>query len=133
MPRAYVGDGGDGRFSAHVEYDEDSPFSYVEGPTGVGPEEAIAWGRRHAERVTVRVGVDFYSAGAEPVRNLPGWSGHGDDRELSSEPAADLSGWEVEGRTESVPRRQARLPRRAKVAAGLARAADFAHRRRIAT
>jgi hypothetical protein len=99
MARAYVGDGGDGRFSAHVECDEDGPFSHVGGPTDVGPEEAIAWARRRAERVTVRVGVDFYTAGSEAVRDLPSWPGHGDDRELLSEPAADLSDWHVEGRT----------------------------------
>jgi hypothetical protein len=99
MARAYVGDGGDGRFSAHVECDEDGPFSFVLGPTGVGPEEAIAWARGRAERVTVRLGVDFYTAGSEAVRDLPSWPGHDDDRELSFEPAADLSDWQVEGRT----------------------------------
>src|SRR5215213_7161171 len=31
MPHAYVGDGGDGLFSAHVECDEDGPFSHVNG------------------------------------------------------------------------------------------------------
>jgi hypothetical protein len=99
MPRAYVGDDGDGRFIAHVDCDEDGPFSFVLGPTGVGPEEAITWARRRAERVTVRVGADFYTAGSEAVRDLPSWPGHGDDRELPSEPAADLSDWQVEGRT----------------------------------
>jgi hypothetical protein len=99
MPRAYVGDDGDGRFSAYVDCDEDGPFSHVNGPTGVGPEEAITWARRRAERVTVRVGGDFYTAGSEAVRDLPSWQGHGDDRELPSEPAADLSDWHVEGRT----------------------------------
>jgi hypothetical protein len=99
MPRAYVGDDGDGRFTAHVDCDEDGPFSHVDGPTGVGPEEAITWARRRAGRVTVRVGGDFYTAGSEAVRDLPGWPGHGDDRELPSEPAAYLSDWQVEGRT----------------------------------
>jgi len=99
MARAYVGDGGDGRFSAHVECEEDGPFSHVVGPTGVGPEEAIAWARRRAERVTVRVGVDFYTAGSEAVRNLPSWPGQDHDRELLSEPGGHLSDWQVEGRT----------------------------------
>jgi hypothetical protein len=98
MALAYVGDDGDGRFSADVECDEDCLFSHVDGPTGVGPEEAIAWARRHAERVTVRVGVDFYTAGSEAVRDLPSWPGHGNNRELPSEPA-HLSDWQVEGRT----------------------------------
>jgi hypothetical protein len=100
MPRAYVGDDREGRFSAHVDCDEDGPFSHVDGPTGVGPEEAITWARRRAGRVTVRVGGDFYSAGSEAVRDLPSWPGPDDDRELPSEPAADLSDWQVEGRTE---------------------------------
>jgi hypothetical protein len=99
MPRAYVGDDGDGRFSAHVDCDEDGPFSFVLGPTGVGPEEAITWARGRAERVTVRVGSDFYTAGSEAVRDLPTWRGHGDDRELPAESAADVSDWQVEGRT----------------------------------
>jgi hypothetical protein len=99
MPRAYVGDSGDGLFTAHVDCDEDGPFSFVIGPTGVGPEEAIAWARLRADRVTVRVGGDFYTAGSEAVRDLPSWPGHGDDRELPSGPAGDLSDWEVEGRT----------------------------------
>jgi hypothetical protein len=99
MPRAYVGDDGDRRFSAAVDCDEDGPFSFVLGPTGVGPEEAITWARRRAERVTVRVGSDFYTAGLEAVRDLPSWPGHGDDRELPSESAADFSDWQVEGRT----------------------------------
>jgi hypothetical protein len=98
MAVAYVGDDGDGRFSAHVECDEDGPFSHVDGPTGVGPEEAIAWARRHAQRVTVRVGVDFYTAGSDPVRDLSSWPGARDDRESPFEPA-DLSDWQVEGRT----------------------------------
>lgn len=99
MPRAYVGDDGHGRFSAYVDCDEDGPFSHVEGPTGVGPEEAITWARGRAERVTVRVGSDFYTAGSEAVRDLPSWQGHGNDQEPPSEPAADLSDWQVEGRT----------------------------------
>jgi hypothetical protein len=99
MPRAYVGDDREGRFSAHVDCDEDGPFDFVLGPTGVGPEEAIAWARRRAGRVTVRVGGDFYTAGSEAVRDLPTWRGHGDDRELPSESAADFSDWQVEGRT----------------------------------
>jgi hypothetical protein len=49
--------------------------------------------------VTVRVGSDFYTAGSEAVRDLPSWPGHGNDRELPSEPAADFSDWHVEGRT----------------------------------
>jgi hypothetical protein len=98
MAVAYVGDDRDGRFSAHVECDEDGPFSHVDGPTGVGPEEAIAWARRRAERVMVRVGLDFYTAGSEPVRDLPSWPGPRNDRESPIEPA-DLSDWQVEART----------------------------------
>ena len=99
MATAYVGDRGDGRFSADVDCDEDGPFSHVNGPTDVGPEEAIAWARRRAKRVIVRVGADFYTAGSEAVRGLPSWPGHGDHCESPSEPAADLSDWHVEGRT----------------------------------
>jgi hypothetical protein len=113
MARAYVGDGGDGRFSAYVDCDEDGPFSFVHGPTGVGPDEAIASARRRAERVTVRLGVDFYTAGSEAVRDLPSWLGHDDDRKLPSDPAADLSDWQVRGARggfETMPRK---LPERA--------------------
>jgi hypothetical protein len=98
MAVAYVGDDRDGRFSAHVECDEDGPFSHVDGPTGVGPEEAISWARRRAERVMVRVGLDFYTAGSEPVRDLPSWPGPRNDRKSPFEPA-DLSDRQVEART----------------------------------
>ena len=81
MARAYVGDDGDGQFSADVECDEGGPFSFVIGPRGVGPDEAIAWARRRAERVTVRVGEDFYSAGSEAVRDLPSWPRQDHDRD----------------------------------------------------
>jgi hypothetical protein len=74
MPLGRVADDGNGAlFFAHVEFDEPGPFSHVNGPDDVSAEEAVAWARRHAERVIVRVGDTHYSAGEQPVDGLEPW------------------------------------------------------------
>lgn len=45
---AYLGDRR--HFTAHVEYKEPGPFSFVSGPKWVDAAEAITWARQHAER-----------------------------------------------------------------------------------
>jgi hypothetical protein len=74
-PLGRVADLGDGKsFSAHVEYGDD-PFSVMIGPNWAEPGVAVGWARRHARRVVVRVGTEFFSAGEEPYRDAPPWPG----------------------------------------------------------
>ena len=51
------------RFSAHFEGGDGS---HRDGPHLVSVEEAIAWGRRQAEIVQIRVADRYYQAGARP-------------------------------------------------------------------
>jgi hypothetical protein len=76
-PLGRVADMGDGMsFSAHVEYAEsEGPFSFMNGPEFVEAGAAVGWARRHAPRVVVRVGSDFFSAGEEGYGELPPWPG----------------------------------------------------------
>jgi hypothetical protein len=69
-----------GRFAAHWESDDDHDLK--EGPDGVTIEEAIAWGRSHADVVQVRVGDGdlggdengYFSAGGHhPDADMPSW------------------------------------------------------------
>jgi hypothetical protein len=65
-----------GRFSAHWEARVEP--GYVDGPTGVSVDEAIAWGRGHADVVLIRLGGSevHYSAGTtqpEPHEEFPVW------------------------------------------------------------
>ena len=70
-----------GRFCAHWESDDGQRFR--EGPAHVPAEEAIAWGREHADVVQIRVGngdlggadSGYFSAGRLQPRNdeLPVW------------------------------------------------------------
>ena len=53
----------------------EGPFSALQGPDQVTLEEALGWARAQAERVSVRVGNVHYSAGREPIRSLPAWTG----------------------------------------------------------
>jgi hypothetical protein len=70
---AWVGDDYYGRFSAHVEYDEPGPFCFMNGPCETTVGEAVAWARGHARRVYVRLGDRHFSAGDEPIKDLPPW------------------------------------------------------------
>jgi hypothetical protein len=94
-----VGDLGDGSsFSAHVEYAEGSgPFSFMEGPAWVDAGAAVGWARRHARRVVVRVGSEFFSAGEEPHRDLPAWSGP--VSASGNQAVGPVRPWQVEART----------------------------------
>jgi hypothetical protein len=82
---AWVGDGRPGRFSAHVEYDEPGPFPFMNGPQDATADEAVAWARRRARRVYVRLGDKHFSAGEEPIKGLPLWRA---PAESQPEPAA---------------------------------------------
>jgi hypothetical protein len=76
-----------GRFAAHWESDDgekesDDVEKFRDGPEDVTVEEAIAWGRSHADVVQVRVGdgdLDgdedgYFSAGARhPYPGVPVW------------------------------------------------------------
>jgi hypothetical protein len=94
-----VGDLGDGSsFAAHVEYAEGSgPFSFMDGPASVDAGAAVGWARRHARRVVVRVGSEFFSAGEEPHRDLPAWSGP--VSASGNQAVGPLCPWQVEART----------------------------------
>ena len=65
MPLAWVGDNGQGGFSAWVDFDDPGPFSYRQGPNDVPLADALLWARRQAARVILRVGDVHYSAGEE--------------------------------------------------------------------
>lgn len=61
-----------GRWSAHwADGDDHEP-----GPREVSLDEALTWGRAHAELVLVRPGDSstYYSAGARPAPDHPPWS-----------------------------------------------------------
>src|SRR3954452_19270650 len=68
-----------GRFSAHWEAPDGETF--VQGPEGVSPDEAIRWGREQADVVLIRPGDSevHYSAGTQPPSpdpeegTLPEW------------------------------------------------------------
>jgi hypothetical protein len=59
-----------GRFLATWQSDDGD--SHIEGPTGVSADEAIAWGREHAEVVLIRLGDsgEYHSAG---TKQPTGW------------------------------------------------------------
>jgi hypothetical protein len=59
-----------GRFSAHWEHGR----RHRDGPVGVPATEAIAWGRKQADRVLIRlVDSEYYSAGAEQETDMELW------------------------------------------------------------
>jgi hypothetical protein len=89
-------------FSAHVEYAEsDGPFSFMNGPEFVDAGEAVAWARRHARRVVVRVGTAFFSAGEEPYRDTPAWRGRVSGQ--GNEGVGPVRRWQVEASTAWFP------------------------------
>lgn len=65
---------GSGAFSAYVDLDAPEPFAFVQGPDWASQEQAVAWARTRAERVIVRVGERFYSAGTDPAAALTAWA-----------------------------------------------------------
>ena len=95
----YVADLGDGTgFTAHVEYREPGPFSFLSGPNRVDEADAVAWARRHAARVVVRIGEDFFSAGELPKSDLPQWP-HQARQPTATENGDEKVPWYVEART----------------------------------
>jgi hypothetical protein len=57
-----------------VGWQDDEAGEHERGLEGVSAEEAIAWGRKRAARVFVRLGEeDQYSAGERPIPGLPLW------------------------------------------------------------
>ena len=105
MTRASVGDMGDGRhFSASVDYDEPGPFSFMLGPDFVEAREALAWARPHARRVTIRVGEVFYTAGDEPVQNLPEWEDVGPEPAGARGERGAPVAWQVEAHVNCIRR-----------------------------
>lgn len=85
MGVARVGLSKDDLYSASVEYDSETPFGQVIGPTDVSVGEAVSWARRHAQVVILRTDEAFYSAGDVAAEDLPVW------------PAVERVLWEVEG------------------------------------
>jgi hypothetical protein len=95
-----VTDLGDGRFSAFVDFDEPGPFSLMPGPEFVEAPEAVAWARRHAARVIIRVGDVLYSAGEELVPGLGEWPGLGEAYEETQTRGLEKPvPWRAEART----------------------------------
>jgi hypothetical protein len=62
-----------GRFSARWEATHGRDF--LDGPEGVSADEAIAWGREHADLVLIRPADSdvYYSAGRRNSREYPTW------------------------------------------------------------
>lgn len=73
MPTGWIADDGEGGAWAYVEQDVSGPFTTLNGPAGVSVEEAIAWARRHADRIFVRIGGKTFSAGVQRAPDLPSW------------------------------------------------------------
>jgi hypothetical protein len=98
-PLGRVADLGDGKsFTAHVELPEGAgPFSWIDGPDRVEAGVAVGWARRHARQVVVRVGSQHFSAGSEPYRDLPVWTGRVSRSGL--EEVGPERPWQVEART----------------------------------
>jgi hypothetical protein len=96
-----VTDLGDGKhFSASVDYDEPGPFSFMHGPEFVEAREAVAWARRHAPRVVIRVRDVLYSAGEESVPGLSEWPGLSDAPEETQTRGVEKPvPWRAEART----------------------------------
>jgi hypothetical protein len=124
MATAWVGEEGEGKFAAHVDYSEPRPFCFMQGPSGVSAEEAVAWARAHATWVIVSVGGVRYSAGPEPVADFPAWTAESNAvvQKSATGPAVD---WLVKARTgwsrrdrEDVARRLAELAARDTRASG---------------
>jgi anti-sigma B factor antagonist len=103
---ALVADAGGGRVVAMALYDEPTPFSFTNGPETRTVEEAVAWARRRADRVVVRLGGERFSAGVDPVPDLApfvpsgGWSERPDATPPGSAPApAPARAWRVRAGT----------------------------------
>lgn len=68
---AYIADdGGDRRFGCHVEIDAGPAGVMDRGPRNVLIDEALDWARHRADRVSVRWGLRFFSAGGADL-SLP--------------------------------------------------------------
>jgi hypothetical protein len=92
-----LGENGAALFSASVTFDENGPFDHMNGPDRVSSHEAVAWARRHAERITVRLGDVLYTAGEVPIAGLPDWA-----EEVRADPRAmevSLTAWTATGTT----------------------------------
>jgi hypothetical protein len=71
-----------GRWSAHWESDDGQ--EWTQGPKAVSAQEAIAWGREHADIVQIRPGDSgtVYSAGIRPPSGKPDCPRWPDNTEL---------------------------------------------------
>jgi hypothetical protein len=99
MAVAWIADDRGGDFRAHVDYGEPRPFSVLHGPGPVSVEEAVAWARSRAQKVYVRVGEEFYSAGEEAVRGLPPWRSAAPEGPRTSARSERAELWRTEART----------------------------------
>jgi hypothetical protein len=95
MPVAHVGHSKGGLYSASVDYDADTPFGYVIGPSDVSVDEAVAWARERAQVVIVRTEDAFYSAGEVAKGDLLAWRRA--ESAPSPRPAAEPQRFEVKG------------------------------------
>jgi hypothetical protein len=102
-PRAYVWQDVEHRlWAAVVDFRDGTPFGMMDGPDRTSAETALAWAREQARQVVVTVSNERYSAGSDPVRGLPQWSGEvpdstPDDR---NETTVDSATWQIAGRVE---------------------------------
>jgi hypothetical protein len=87
-PKAYVWQDVDALWTAYLDYRDDSLFRTMDGPNGTSVESALAWARQHAAQVVVTVSDQRFSAGSEPVRDLPDWpnSGSAEEPERAAHP-----------------------------------------------
>lgn len=96
MPVAWVGDNGQGGFSAWVDYDDPGPFSYTQGPSDVLLADALSWARQQASKVILRVGDMHYSAGEEQAGSKPAWTQDVGPPSSRTDSAGSPVGWRVD-------------------------------------
>jgi hypothetical protein len=95
---AWVGDNGQGAFSAWVDYDDPGPFSYRHGPSDVPLADALFWARAQSPRVILRVGDVHYSAGEEQAGGKPVWTHEVATPASAAGNTGSIVGWRVDAR-----------------------------------
>jgi hypothetical protein len=95
---AFIGKDAEGRYAAHVEYDEPGPFRFLQGPRGADVADAVEWSRRQTPRVLVRIDDRHYSAGTRPIPGTRPWYGEASPSPAAPPPKAKTC-WRVEART----------------------------------
>jgi hypothetical protein len=132
MPVAWVGDNGQGAFSAWVDYDDPGPFSFRLGPSDVPLADALYWARQQAARVILRVGNVHYSAGEEQAGRKPVWTLDVGPPASPADSAGSIVGWRVDAGTAWFrPDREVVARRLAKAIERDPRAADVATTLRV--